>query len=262
MWTMRSLDVTEAWERLARYRQRYDIDDRLDAVLRLGQSIRRRRERLHSARRRVAELEKMLAEARHAAQVLNTEVTESEKLGAVLIDEILDQVRIEMGEAWSPRPIRGYRMWEALASGFHGATGTKWESPTMVATCLSNVPGEDIPHRADVCGWPACGIYASKRRPDLPHGGSLYSRLAIGVVAMTGKVVEHELGYRAARATVIAIAVRWGDHTVVTDDPEIIAALFADPAAAMDAHAFSHLPDEREVEEFLEKVKREEEAWI
>lgn len=257
-----SLEPMDPWRRLATYRDRYEIDDRLEPVLRLEQSIRRREYRLGAAKRRVAELEKMLAECRHEAQVLTREITESRRLGALLVDEIIEKVRVEMGEAWSPRPIRGFRAWSVRLDGFYGATDSRWETPTMEATCLRNVPLEDIPHRQTGCGPPACGVYATKSLEFLGGGGKVDRHVAMGVVAMTGKVIEHEHGYRGARATAVAMVVRLGGQWLLSDAPKVIGAMFEDLPRAMVEHGSKDAPTEIEIADFLNRAKKEEEAWI
>lgn len=264
MSTTGSLTDTDAWNRLSLYRERYDIEDRLDAVSRLERSIRRRRFRLDATEQRVNELEEMLAESRHQAEVLSREIAESRRIGLLLIDELIEKVRNDLGEAWTPRAIRGFRMWRVKPGGLHGATNVHWSSPTMEATCLRSVPLEDVPHREARCGPPACGIYTTKRLEDLDPGkaGWLGTDQAVGVVAMSGKVVEHDNGYRAARATVVAIAVRWAMRWMTTSEPEVIEALFADTLNTILAHGTTDQPVGSRVEEFLTASKKEDESWI
>ena len=62
-----------------------------------------------------------------------------------------------------------------------------------------------MPHDAPGC---RCGIYAFKeagprRSPARARGPAI----AYGLVALGGKVVEHEHGYRAQRAEVLAVAL-------------------------------------------------------
>jgi hypothetical protein len=59
--------------------------------------------------------------------------------------------------------------------------------------------------------------------------------LVVGLVALTGKVVEHTKGYRGARAEVVAVGVGLGKRLLVTDDREMIAALFAGPPAQVES---------------------------
>jgi hypothetical protein len=61
--------------------------------------------------------------------------------------------------------------------------------------------------------------------------------LAIGLVAMTGRVVEHESGYRAQHVEVLALAFvtgAVGKHTVLATvaDQEAVARAFVDPHLA------------------------------
>lgn len=264
MSTNGSLSDSEAWHRLALYRERYDIEDKLGIVSRLDESIRRRRACLEAAGRRVAELERQLAESRHQLAGIEREIEESARIWPPLIDEIIDQVRVDFGEAWTPRPVRGFRMWRIGPQGLFGASGVRWTSPTMVATCLRGFPGEDLPHSVARCGPPACGIYATKRIRDLgpDQAGWLGVDQAVGVVALTGKVVEHEEGYRGARATVVAIGVRWATRWVMTSDASLIESLFVDPLTTVRTEGSKEAPSDAGIETFLNEAKKEEETWI
>ena len=253
----------DAWTRLAIYRQRYDIEDRLGPIDGLERSIQRRGVRSAAAQRRVDELETLLAEAQRELRTLEREIEKTRRFGAHFIDEILDQVRIDHREAWTPRPVRGFRMWQVNDDGLYGAK-TRWQTPTLDAICLRDIPGDDIPHSARRCGVPACGIYATKRVELFPQGvsGRLESDKAIGVVAMTGKVFEHTHGYRCARATVIAIVARWRTHWLMTDDPELIRELAADPQHTIRDSGKRGFPADSTIDSFLNNTRAKEETWI
>ena len=252
----------DQWRRLDVYRQRYRIDDRLEPLTALEQSMRRRRLRSVALSRRLADLEKMAAEARRELSAVASEIEGTRKAGALLIEEVLDQVQAEMGEAWSPRPVHGYRVWRIEDNAIMG-NQVRWESPTLESKCLREIPGEDLPHSVDRCGPPACGIYAVK---DLEMFPSEVSRGAIhhsvvGVVAMSGKVVEHESGYRSQRAKAVAVAVNDGRRRLMTDEAEIIASLFADPQEAMaDVKPAQHV-EESPTREFLASIRERQEQW-
>lgn len=251
----------DPWVELTRYRERYDIEDRLEVVSSLERSIQRRHVRLAAAQQRVADLEKLLAEARRDLDVVDTEVRKSRQVGAQLISEILDQVRTENGEAWSPTPVLGFRMWHVADDALEGATQHRWASPSMRATCGRRIPGQDVPHSEERCGPPACGIYATKEVGWFPtvSGRRIDPDQAIGLVAMTGKVIEHDRGYRAAHVTVVALVARHRDRWILTDDAEIIASLFADPAATF--ACWGQESPHKDIEEFLNGARERRQPW-
>jgi len=87
-----------------------------------------------------------------------------------------------------------------------------WPVATVVARCLdygrrAGTDAADVPHTDGSCGPPPCGIYATKTAAmaldAMEHDGPL----ALGVVALSGKVVEHERGYRAAAGTALGVVV-------------------------------------------------------
>jgi len=59
----------------------------------------------------ITQLESELGKARTELHAVQSEIEGSRAAGALLIEEILQQVRIERGEAWSPAPVHGYRVW-------------------------------------------------------------------------------------------------------------------------------------------------------
>lgn len=255
-------DEVDQWKRLDLYRQRYLIEDRLGPLLSLEKSINRRRVRSASLARRLDELESQIAEVRTELRAVDSEIEGSRATGALLIEDIIDRVQIEMGEAWSPAPVRGFRVWRIEANRVMGSQ-THWPSPTLMSECLREIPGEDLPHPVSRCGPPACGIYAVKGLdifPDDVARGEIH-RSVVGVVAMSGKVVEHEDGYRAASATTIAVSANDGRHQLLTTDTRVIEALFDDPAETL---ANSEVMGSRNetTRGFLESVQSKESKWI
>ena len=99
--------TAQAWALLQIYRERYPIDHLLVQVDSLERSIRRRQERHHVIRRRLHDLEKQLSATRSEFRTVADEIAGSRNAGALLIDDILDRVRQENDERWSPAPIRG-----------------------------------------------------------------------------------------------------------------------------------------------------------
>jgi hypothetical protein len=160
------------------------------------------------------------------------------------------------GAHWSPDPVAGYRYWRIDVDGLHGVRGARWNSPRLDAVCRWGAPGE-VPHAAGECGPPPCGIYAAKDPQDVISG---YSRDAAwgmlvgegvrllepgvyGAVALSGRVVEHERGYRGARAEVLGVVAAGGRRMAVIDDPAALRELFRDPHPNPDRLASRHLPD-------------------
>jgi hypothetical protein len=255
--------VTALWAQLATYRQRYDIEDRIGTIRSLERSMARREMSLRGRTVRLKELEHQIKEERRAIKALESELEGSRRAGALLIEEILDEVRIENGEAWSPVPVRGFRAWRVADNRLHGSQ-SPWTSATYEATCLRSVPNDDIPHSEQICGPPACGIYATKTMEKYPTSitGALAEDHAFGVVAMTGKVVEHSGGYRSECANVVALAVRSDRRWLVTAKPDEIEAIFQDPERAIAEHGHTGYASPFRVQHFLEHWKRKEERWI
>lgn len=254
---------SDSWQQLEVYRQRYDIEDRLGAIESLERSIHRRQARLDAARRHVDQLEAMLGESRRDLDAIRREIAESRRVGAHLIDEIIEQVRVDEGEGWTPWPVRGFRVWSIEEEGLVGAK-MRWPTPRMCAVCLKGAPGDDIPHTASACGTPPCGIYAAKGLDFFDRLGStpwLDSVGVTGVVAMAGKVVEHDDGYRCARATVEAVSVQLRDAALLTDNASLVEAVFADPVATVERHGERGWLEPSVVTAFLTRAKQKEETW-
>ncbi len=249
--------TVDQWKRLQIYRQRYQIDDRLGALVDLEKSLNRRRVRSAALSRRLSELQEMVDEVRAELAAIEAEISGSRDTGALLIEEIIEEVRREMGEAWSPTPVKGFRAWRLEGNKVMGAQ-VHWPSPTLIGQCLRDIPGEDVPHPVSRCGPPACGIYAVKNL-DMFGQAIKIDHSVIGVVAMTGKVVEHEHGYRAGAATAIAVVASDGRRRLATTDPEIIEALFEDPNATLAGAGGRH---ELDTVGFLEPIYATEEPWI
>lgn len=145
--------------------------------------------------------------------------------------------RVPPPEFWSPRPVLGFRMWE-VRGRLHGAWRA-WDRPFREARCVSGRTERDdgeVPHTDGRCGQPPCGIYAFKEPAQLlasfglPEGSR---RCVYGLVALSGKVVEHERGYRGQRATVVAAAVVGRGLLVRAEGIERLQSLFAAPDDAV-----------------------------
>lgn len=92
--------------------------------------------------------------------------------------------------------ITGYRSWR-VEQGFLASYGAIWPYNTvLIAKCGKEEHDDDVPNLN--C---QCGIYAFRT----PQDSSYYSKnvapvTVSGVVALWGKVIEHEDGYRAQYA--------------------------------------------------------------
>ena len=90
---------------------------------------------------------------------------------------------------WSPVPVLAWRAWMPAKRGLLGAWGTVWRGPQLHARCAKGT------HLAPAWNC-ACGIYGLKAPPS-PQGDQV-----VGLVELSGKVIEHEDGYRAEHAAI------------------------------------------------------------
>ena len=193
---------------------------RIEALRRRLDTLRERYGRIPVDLRAADRLEEQLARRVSRIDFLTATIAEhqaeidliSKEIGGylagveALLGDAIEQIQRVKGEAWSPQPVLGYRMWNIVQGSVSGVV-EPWRTRTKVARCLNGRPGEDLPHSNGVCGPPACGIYATK------DPGVIWDQMprerdwAIGIVEMSGKVVEHSRGYRAQRAEMVALAI-------------------------------------------------------
>lgn len=232
---------------LATLEQRYGPapDPRLES---LESSLRRRVGRIDELTDRIDELIDELAVLERERDGLVTGMT-------ALVAERIEEIRRRHGEGWSPVPIHAFRAWDVSADGLHGAA-ERWEGPVKQATCSKLTRNADVPHTDIGCNRPRCGVYAVKDIGQILDGRT-GDGTAVGVVAMTGKVVEHEHGYRAATAEAVALSATWDGRTLTTDDPDLVAVTFAAPTDAIAGFGepSDGWPAER-IAEFLESAER------
>jgi len=162
---------------------------------------------------RIAGLEKELDPLRkkmvsHRDQLLKA--AEEQKRRAAIVRLQRDRAaprQLEANTMWSPTAIPGYRIWTIRGGKLRGAREA-WTSLHKTASCPL---GDGVPHTDGRCAKVAfgCGIYAAKSVSELllKHLRSPSDRYVVGLVGMGGRVVEHERGYRAERATILALAV-------------------------------------------------------
>lgn len=252
----------DPWLVLATYRERYRIGHLLEQVDSLERSIQRRQARRAAVRRRLTDLERQLEKVRAESRALEMEIEGSRSTGALLIDDILDRVRRDNGEVWSPTPVRGFRVWSIQSNAIFG-NQTQWHGPSLAGHCLRGVPGEDIPHSMERCGPPPCGIYAVKSLDSFMPSVAAFqiNHTVVGVVAMAGKVVEHEFGYRAQRATAIAVVAYDGGRRVAVTAPDEVEDLFRDPDETITRLTHYTDPSPRQARAILESVQQGEGKW-
>lgn len=168
---------------------------------------------------------------------------------------------------WSPTPVIGFRVWHLSGGAWHGAK-MQWSAPVKTAVCLHRWTDDGpVPHDALECGSPPCGIYALKS-PDMlcaaERGSVGYSRGTKGIaaVALTGRVVEHEQGYRAEHVTVVAMAVIKGDHRKARfswfDSSDDIDLLFQTPEIALSRGDGEVFPTPQGLAEIRDRLT----AWL
>jgi hypothetical protein len=242
--------------------QRYGILAAHPGLARFDQAVRRRQFRLKHLRDQLAEIETQL-------RWLESEMASIDKGRELLLAQEIDEVRHRFKEAWSPAPVLGYRMWMVRSDGFHGVA-VRWKQPSLQARCLTTHAGEEVPHTDGRCGPPPCGIYAAKNvRPLLesaPINVEPPRLLAVGLVGLSGKVVEHQHGYRGANATVLALALDRGPvNPLLTNDPGRIRALFQKPGLCWMLDVDPQPPDRDTLNQtivgYLEEQERRQ-AWI
>lgn len=195
---------------------------------------------------------------------LEDEVHGREKALALLLGTVVERIGHSFRDAWSPVPVLGYRLWAMRRGRLEGARN-HWRLPSYVASCSAY--GGETPHSDGRCGRLGCGVYATKSLGGLldMHVDAASHSYVAALVALTGKVVEHEHGYRAAAASVTAAYAVWPDRVMATADMERITALFAAcdriPSAwcVPRREKSSPLPD---LTQFLTTRAEEEAAWI
>jgi hypothetical protein len=205
----------------------------------------------------LAEIRKEIAELERRAEVIESELREFGQGVAALAREEIAEYERSFPETWSPTPVLGFRLWMLNDNKLVGARQV-WETPSFVASCVAYPDLDEIPHTDGRCGRLGCGVYATKEFDSLleHHVRESDRSYAAGSVAMTGKVVEHEDGYRAAQAEVVALALIGDDREVYTTDRDLIAEAFGDPLAILGArsvplrtpvleHITTHLSKER-----------------
>lgn len=228
-----------------------------------GPELERLMVRVNRSQYRRQVIDEQIGELIEERRKLKAEEDRVEKLLELLAIEEAERIRALHSEGWSPEPVVGYRVWHLDDDGrVVGATGHVWSGPVMEAVCeQARRPYDDLPHTDRMCssfGY-GCGVYASKSAAHLEPGPA--PRI-LGVVHLYGKVVEHERGYRAARARVVAILADDGANRLITADADLIEMVFEQPAAALATHGEIIPPDRRKSPSvILDELERRAKVW-
>jgi hypothetical protein len=253
-----------------------DVDSRLDQLRRTLRSYQQRygdvatadvvnaNSALTTRERRLRHLseEKQRLEAQIVS--VRAEMRRIEEWVEFCLEDAIEQARRNHGEGWSPIPVLGYRVWAIGPDGFHGVK-MRWEVPGLAARCLRDAGEDEIPHTDGRCGRLGCGVYVSKAVTPLYEEFDVrgLGDVALGLIALTGKVVEHERGYRGAKARVVALGASYGRHLLLTDDPEEINEVFALPDLITQEPMVLNVERRlRAMERFVVAAARKEQQWI
>lgn len=169
---------------------------------------------------------------------------------------------------WSPSPAIGYRVWELKPSGFSGVRDV-WTSSSFTATCESD---GDVPHSDGRCASVAfgCGVYVAKDLRTLltSFGVAERDNVAVGAVALTGKVIEHERGYRAEQTRVVTLAFLDRLWMTLIEDEDDVSEAFSSRGNRVKSLGYveSRPASDRGVEaalmRFFEEQQKECTSWI
>jgi hypothetical protein len=249
--------IAELRREIRRYQDRYgELSGMVDVSKANGAMATRERrlERLREEQERIsAQIESMTSEMRRI-----------EKWLEFCLEDVIERAKHEHAEGWSPRPVLGYRLWGVDDEELHGVK-MPWTSRTLVATCLSRGDEGELPHSDGSCGRLGCGVYAAKTVTPLykEFNVSGMGDYALGLVELRGKVVEHDAGYRAAEATVVALGVTLKGHLLLTADPDEIDAVFADPTVIGNGSPVESADQKLvEMEMFVTREAGRAEQWI
>lgn len=208
-------------------RHRYGVLHTLPQLTKLDAAVGPSTSRLRLLSEQLADIEKEL-------RWLESEIESFDKGRELLLVGAINDLQRRYKEARSPDPISGFRLWDVRSDGLYGVKA-KWNCAQMVARCLTTDTTDEVPHTDGRCGKPPCGVYATKDVGDLIADLQIEapnrSTIAIGLVAMSGKVVEHQRGYRAAITDVLALAITEAEKVpLLTHDSDRIRECFSNPA--------------------------------
>ncbi|NND85567.1 MAG: hypothetical protein HKN46_10510 [Acidimicrobiia bacterium] len=217
-----------------------DVERELDLLIRrygdlgIDDEVRRIR---NAKQRHVLELDRLNEDFDRVAARRRITLEAIEKLDRTmraLIEHVVGATRQRHHEAWSPVPVLGFRAWVVEDDRLHGAWDA-WELPRSTASCKRAPDRDEVPHTDGRCGPPPCGLYAVKRAEDLLDVTGWHGvRIALGLVEMSGKVVEHAKGYRAEHMEVVALGILDPRGALLIDDAEDLRSAFGGALAELD----------------------------
>jgi hypothetical protein len=207
------------------YRTRYRSVAVPSEIERLNLAVGRRQSRVDHLR---SQVDSLLEEVSR----IEAEIVGCRKGYEALLVDTIERIKRQHREGWSPSPVIGFRLWGWRDGGLHGAW-QPWRTTSKSATCGRG--NEEVPHSDGRCGRLGCGIYASKNLADLlkEHTAPNDHGYLAGMVELTGKVVEHEKGYRAARAEVTAAALVGAKRMLLSDRGDVLDEIFRRPDEAI-----------------------------
>jgi hypothetical protein len=241
-----------------------ELESRLGEPPEETASIERMQRRIASQRLQLERLEHEVQALVGQICTLEDEIHGREQALAMLLGHVLDRIDRATRDAWSPVPVLGFRLWAMHGGRLQGARNV-WTEPSYTAICTAH--DGNAPHSDGRCGRLGCGVYATKTLDPLVelHLGAISHSYVAAVVALSGKVVEHERGYRAQRARVVAAYAVWPDRVMATDTPGRIEALFTAcdrvPGDWCDPRPGKANPLPQLIE-YLNERAEEESAWI
>ena len=246
--------LDELLRQVSRLRTRYAEATGQEQQLRLENSLRRRRNRIMQIRHRIEELST-------EAATLDRELLGYQTALVAYLADLADRLRTGHDEGWSPTPVIGYRMWVMHRDRLEGVR-TVWLHRKLKATCAAGYDDVEIPHTDGRCGRLGCGVYAAMSPEPVLESFTPGSGLGYvaGRVEMTGKVVEHDTGYRAELAETVAVVAVGRRGTLATRDPGLIEQLFASPQRAMETATLQAFWTRHMIVEFLSSTG--EDPWI
>ena len=217
-----------------------------------------------SRQRRLDKLREEEERIRSQIDSMSSEVRRIQKWLEFCLEDTISRAKEDHAEGWSPQPVLGYRLWGVSDDELHGVK-MPWTSRTLLATCLARGEVGEIPHSDGRCGRLGCGVYAAKTVDPLYKEFNAWEMrdVSLGLVALTGKVIEHDNGYRAAAATVVALGATLGGHLLLTSGPDEIDAVFAKPTLIRQAPKVDGSRQALvEMEVFVTEEARRTERWI
>ena len=253
----RTQRLAELRRTLRRYQDRYGELSGLVDVSKAYASMASRQRRLDQLQEEAERIEAKIAS-------MVSEIRRIEKWLEFCLENAIAAAKKSNAEGWSPVPVLGYRLWGVSLEELHGAK-MPWTSRTMSATCLSRRDSGEIPHSDGRCGRLGCGVYAAKTIAPLyaEFGVHQITDFAVGLVALSGKVVEHEAGDRAAEATGLAIGATLDGHLLLTARPDEIEQVFAAPRLIKKAPPVDSADQKlADIETFIAEEARRAEQWI